>query len=771
MWKSWRRFAAPSAEAPGARLVALGVATVVAVVAGNLAPPERALGAPLLVLSLLAGWRGLVGGARGTWWWTGCGLTVGLAACAFAPRTPAGYAGKTAPVRFEVGIRDGWVSGTRGWGTRVRVRRLEWAGGELARPREMNLYVTAPVGLAALPRAGSWVAGSGEIVFDRDLPLAAGHLRVKTLLLLRRMAERTPVDEVRDAGVRALQAGAGADPARLRAAALAAALALQRLEDVGEGEVASLRRSGLVHLLSVSGLHVGLVGVLAWALLNVAGVPPAQRRWLVCAAMVGFGLLAGGNAPVRRAVAAGIAYLVARRLGRPLEVLPAVWGIVGALVLLEPSVLLQAGFQLSAFVTLALVRWIEPVALRLRVLPHRLAQALAVALVAQAASLPLVGAHFSMVPALGVAASLLAAPLELVLVGTSLAALAAAAVWGPLGGAPLAALAVGQRLLDGASSVGGVATWSFAPLPPVMAVVLAALGLAALTRARVAGPAALTLVALSLAWTLAPGAPAEFRHEVRMLGVREGMALLIRNDGQEALVDAGRSPVEAWRELARARVRRLDALVVTHPDADHTGGAALLLDRLSVRRFAYPEALALSPEIVPLRRLARLRGIEEVALVRGRTVTLGRARWEVMWPPATLAGEDNDASLVARVALGGPRLVIAGDLEAAGERALLLQGTVLAAEVLQLAHHGSKTSSTPAFLGAVRPLVALAATGVRPRFAYPDPTVARRVRAVPSVVVLQHEGVGWVGWNDAGRLVVGSEGMVRVARARRPGGP
>jgi competence protein ComEC len=650
----------------------------------------------------------------------------------------------------------------------VRVRRLEWEGKELARPREVQLFVTSACGLADLPRAGTSWAGSGEMVFDREFPLAPGYLRVKSLLLMRRVGSATAVDTLRESGVEALRRSAGADPRRLRAAALAAALALQRLEAIQEGEIASMRRSGLVHLLSVSGLHVGLVGVLAWGVLNLAGVPPATRRWLVAIAVVSFALLAGGNPPVRRAATAGVAFLVGRQFGRPLEALPVVWGIVAGLAVLEPSVLLQAGFQLSVFVTLALVRWIEPLARSLRVLPTRLAQAIAVAVVAQGASMPLVGAHFGVVPPLGVVASLLAAPLELVLVGSSLLALGAAWISNGLGGPVLEAVAVGQGVLDRISAVGGASSWPFPPLPAVIALTVGVLGMAALTRCRAALPAAVTLAVASVAWILAPGLPARDRYEARMLGVGEGMALLLRCGAGAVLVDAGRSPVEAWRELARNRVRRLDALVVTHPDADHTGGAAFLLDRLGVGRFAFPEALGDRPEIVSLRRLARLRGVAETPLALGQRAEIGGARWEVLWPPHRMEGVDNDASLVARVLMGGSRLMIAGDIEARGEGALLTTGADLRAEMLQLPHHGSRTSSTPGFLAAVRPLIALAATGTRPRFPYPSPSVARATRSLPAVLVVQSDGEAWVGWGSAGRFAVGAPTPVLVARSRGP---
>ncbi len=766
MWKSSRISGVPGPDLPGSRLVTLAIAVVVAVLFGNLLPPDPGFRFPLMLLALVAAWRGLLGAGQRLMWWAAAGVLVGLAACAFAPRGPVGPAGKPVPVRFVISIRDGWATGVRGWGTRVRVAALERAGRVQPHPREMDFYVTSPVGLAQLPRAGTRWEGSGELICDPRLPLKAGYLRVKTLLLLRSLPGGSPVDRVREAGVKALQDSAGVDPTRLHAAGLAGALVLERRENLRAGEVTSMRRSGLVHLLSVSGLHVGLVAVLVWGALTVAGVRPSTRRWLVVAALVGFSLLAGGNAPVRRAATAGVAYLVARQCGRPLHPLPTVWAIVAGLVALEPAVLLQPGFELSAFVTLALVRWVTPLASFLHVLPQRLAQVLAVALVAQSASSPLVGEYFAVVPPLGVLANLLAAPLELALVGASLLALALAPLSSLLGGWALLGVAGGQWLLDGASAVGGLLSWPFPPFPPPLAALLAALGLAALTRARFALPAALLLVAGTLAWMVAPAAPSPWSNRVRMLGVREGMSVLAERDGTFVLVDAGRSPVGAWRELAGARVRRLDALVLTHPDADHTGGAAMLLERLQIRRLCYPRALGERSEIVPLRRAARLAGVEEVPLAKGQRLDFGRIECVALWPPPVMEGIDNDASLVVRLRLGGVRVLITGDLEAAGETSLLGSGESLRAEVLQLPHHGSRTSSTAGFLAAVGPVVALAVTGTHPRFPYPDPAVVQRARDVPAVLVVQGDGVVSLGWGDTGRLAVGNAKSVWVSRQR-----
>ena len=123
-----------------------------------------------------------------------------------------------------------------------------------------------------------------------------------------------------------------------------------------------------------------------------------------------------------RATAATLAYLLTRQAGRPVLPLPAMWAVVAGLVLLDPAALLQPGFQLSAGVSLALIRWVGPLAEAAEVLPRWLGAALSVAVVGQLASWPLVGVTFASVPPWGAAANLLAAPLGLPLVGASLVA-------------------------------------------------------------------------------------------------------------------------------------------------------------------------------------------------------------------------------------------------------------------------------------------------------------------------------------------------------------
>jgi competence protein ComEC len=244
--------------------------------------------------------------------------------------------------------------------------------------------------------------------------------------------------------------------------------------------------------------------------------------------------------------------------------------------------------------------------------------------------------------------------------------------------------------------------------------------------------------------------PAPGQFELVAADVGQGTAVLVRTRGHLLLFDAGPaySPEadaggRVLLPLLRARgERQVDLLMLSHRDADHVGGAATLLAGLPVA------ALSSSLEDGhPLLATASGRGTRLSRCAAGQRWAWDGVRFEVLHPqPAdyTSAPKPNALSCVVRVQGDKASALLTGDIEFAQEMALLQRaGAALRSDVLQVPHHGSRTSSGTAFIGAVAPGVALVQAGYRSRFGHPAPEVVLRYEAQGAVVVRSDRCGAW----------------------------
>jgi competence protein ComEC len=227
--------------------------------------------------------------------------------------------------------------------------------------------------------------------------------------------------------------------------------------------------------------------------------------------------------------------------------------------------------------------------------------------------------------------------------------------------------------------------------------------------------------------------------------------------------------VPALRALG---VTRLDLLLATHTDADHRGGIPAVLEAFPVAAVWIPRGARAEPGFAALRETARVHGVP----IRERgagdaTLRVGDLAVSPLWPPNASAGlSSNDCSLVVRIEVAGQRLLLPGDIEAAAEAGLLASAANLRADVLKLAHHGSRSSSTPGFLSAVDAGVAVASAPCAGRFGMPHARVLARARAARlSVWWTGRDGAVYVGLGE--RLRVWGSGAPRVCRAARLASP
>ncbi|KQO25916.1 competence protein ComEC [Acidovorax sp. Leaf76] len=575
---------------------------------------------------------------------------------------------------------------------------------------------------------------------------------------------------VRDAIIeRLVHDGHSDDPTRARIAGVVAALVTgdQRAIDRADWDV--FRATGVAHLMSISGLHITLF---AWlAALAVRALwrrstrlclrAPAQSVALAAGVLLaaGYALFSGWGVPAQRTVIMLAAIALLQLSGRRWP-WPQVWLLAcAAVVVADPWALAQAGFWLS-FVAVGVLFATNSIAAGAHGSSGggHFRSLLREQWVVTLALTPLGVLLFGQVSLVGFAANLVAIP-WVTLVVTPLAL--GGVLWAPLWS--LAALAL-QPL---AALLQWLAQWPWAvvflPVAPLWAGVAAVAG-GALLATRL--PWRLRLLALPLLWPLLawqPARPAAGQFELLAADIGQGNAVLVRTATHTLLYDAGprfsRESDAGHRVLVpllRALGERVDVLMLSHRDIDHTGGAAAVLAQ-------QPQA-ELTGSIEADHALQALRPVKPC--LQGQRWTWDGVAFEVLHPQdgdAAQARRPNALSCVLRVTAAGqgarpdpPVALLVGDIEAPQEQALLARGAPVRADVLLVPHHGSKTSSTAAFLEAVQPRTALVQAGYRNRFGHPAPDVFERYRA-RGIRMVESARCGAATWSSARPDEVGCE--------------
>ncbi|MHC8318337.1 DNA internalization-related competence protein ComEC/Rec2 [Pseudomonas sp. LB3P31] len=488
-----------------------------------------------------------------------------------------------------------------------------------------------------------------------------------------------------------------------------------------------LQDTGTVHLLVISGQHIGLLaGVVYLLIAGLAryGLWPGRLPWLpwACglafAAALGYGLLAGFDVPVRRACAMiGLVLLWRLRFRH----LGAWWPLLLALngvLLMDPLTSLQPGFWLS-FAAVAIL--IFTFSGRLGPSPWWQTWTRAQWLIAIGLGplLLILGLPISLS---GPLVNLLAVPwISLLVLPPAL-----------LGTLLLPIPYIGEGLLWLA---GGLIDWLFRGLAQVaghfpawvpVAIPLWTWALAAVGALLLLMPAGVPMRWLGWPMLLLLALPprpmlAEGIAGVWLLDVGQGLAILVRTRHHSLLYDAGprfgdmdmgaRVVLPALHKLG---VDELDLMLISHAHADHAGGARAVADGLSVRRIVGGEPFPASD------------GLFADACESGRQWNWDGVNFQLwQWPSAR---DSNSRSCVLQIEAGGERLLLTGDIEHAAEQAFLDSPLAEATDWLQSPHHGSRTSSSMALLGVLQPKGVLISRGNGNSFGHPHPTVMARYR-------------------------------------------
>jgi competence protein ComEC len=533
----------------------------------------------------------------------------------------------------------------------------------------------------------------------------------------------------------------------------------------------SFRASGLAHLLAVSGQNVAFLAVGVFGIGWLLRVPRHARELLTIAAIGGYVLAVGWQPSVIRAGIAGVLASLAWLVARPRDR----WHFfaLGALVLLAwtPASLLEPGFQLSFAAVAGIFLGVPRIRATLEgyPLPRASLDLLAIAVVCGLATAPIVLLHFGEAPVYTVVANAVAFPAVPTVLAFGLLAAAVAPV------SPEAATAL-------AWLAGWAAAWlelvakNVASLPGAQigsrtALVVAGIALAGWTAARygrarldaqrraLALASAGLVVVLAGGWWAARPAPAwqpPGGLRVIFLDVGQGDAVLLETKSARVLVDQGPPEANVADQLLDMGVRSLSALVLTHPQRDHVGGAADVIRQLRVGAVLDPGLAATGPEREEAIAAARERRVPIRIVREGSEFRAGGLVFRILWPPdAGLPSEDPNLNATVLLASFGELDVF---LPADAESDVTARLHLAAYEILKVAHHGSEDPGLDEELRILRPTIAVISAGRNNDYGHPRPETLAALATVPGLNVYRTD--------LHGRVVVESDGRgVRVRTA------
>lgn len=522
----------------------------------------------------------------------------------------------------------------------------------------------------------------------------------------------------------------------------------------------AFNETGLVHILSVSGYHVGLVAALVIALLRLARAPVQYTAWITIPVLIFYAFMTGLGPAVLRSTLMAILLLLAHHLGRPQDWPTTLAAAAGFILILNPLSLYDIGFQLSFVATWGLLYLIPRINDLLPKLPSSISLLITVPLAAQAATLPLVVLYFNLVSPVSVLANLLTTHLVVLVMLFGGLALMGGVVYLPL--AALINSSTGLLtdlfiwLVKFCSALPGAST--YIATPPLASVILYYLILVtscelsqrADWRAKLkqvftnVSPVYRKLIYGFLIFLLFAVAwfswPVQDKLQVHFIDVGQGDSALIRTPNQRTvLVDAG-----GWQEelltgkgagdyaivpyLHRLGINKLDALILTHPHADHVGGARAVLRAMPV------ELVIISPYGLEEEDNSDkgydklLQEIEQQSILL-RTAKAGD-RLKVdpavdltfLAPQKKYQGTRSDAnnnSLVFKLSYQNRTVLFTGDIEAEAETELMKNNNA-ASEVLKVPHHGSGYFQQD-FFAHIKPRFSVISAGANNRFGHPAP--------------------------------------------------
>lgn len=537
-------------------------------------------------------------------------------------------------------------------------------------------------------------------------------------------------------------------------AALSAALIFGDTSMFDREILMDYQRTGIVHLLAISGQHVSLlIGMVFYLGIRIGLTRQFMMNFLLVLLPI-YAILTGASPSVIRAVLMIFLVLLILRWKKKLKLLPidAISLTLMIYVFFTPLIILEAGFQLSFSVSFAIIISSSSILPRYE---QTISAMVVIAIIAQLAALPILLYHFFEISFISIAANLLYIPLFSFVFLPGLYLLFFIQII--FGDTPSILINLFMKIITLANSlIEQLADLSFAQLITgrpnwlnfiayiLIILIIFLLWEAGLKRKRKQKVILLTFVLFTFqnVWNWA-----NTFGEVTMIDVGQGDSILIHYPfGQGTyLIDTGGTvqfEEEEWKKAAKPfevgrdvvvpylkgkGIKKLDKLILTHGDSDHIGGAFAILKEIKVKQIILPSVAEPSKSELTIMEEANKKGIQVVKAAEGNQWKNEKSLFYVVSPEKNYQGERNSGSIAIIANIGGLKWFFGGDLDQEGEERIIKKYPNLKIDVLKAGHHGSKTSSSGIFINRSTPSISWISVGERNRYGHPHNEVLEQL--------------------------------------------
>lgn len=546
----------------------------------------------------------------------------------------------------------------------------------------------------------------------------------------------------------------------------------------------SFINSGVMHILAVSGLHVGLITIIFLGLLNALRIPEKPKVILLCAFLIFYIFLTGSAPSVVRAVVMAIVVLGAKLFERKSDILNSLAFAALVVLMVDAQQLFMAGFQLSFAAVLSIALLYPkfysleknlPETLRQKSFVKAIFSLICVSLSAGLGTLPFTSFYFGKIPVIGLLANLVIVPMSGIVLALGVTTIVVSFLWTSLASFYAEAARLSASVLLESVKFFGNLSFSYVDahftlwqtlIYYALLVVVVNVGWFTLKRFILFILVLLNLVVYGWLFGLL-GNSSQLR--ITFLDVGQGDAIFLEcPDGKNILIDAGPRTLntDAGRRfiipfLKGKRVAHLDVVVVSHPHSDHLGGIPTVLRHFSIGQVIDAGSIVRSFLFTEYSALLDSLHTHHVVSKAGESLHgFSGTRLYILHPSGSFALPDssphvnlNNQSLAVRVVYGSTSALLVGDVEEEAEsRMMRIYDGFLQSNLLKVGHHGSNTSSSDQFLEAVKPQFAVISVGRHNKFHHPSAIILKRfadrhVRTyrtdVDNAVVFVSDGYRW----------------------------